>query len=161
MSGRKRAGTWIAALLIAGAALFAIGTAIERGRDHHEAAGETGGPESEAGHNEANENAATGAEAAESNKVLGLDVEATPFVVLGVVASLALATVAWRWPQRSVFVAVAGFALLFVVLDGAEVSHHVSDDSAGLAMLAGGVAAIHLSAGAVAARSIRRAAPEG
>jgi hypothetical protein len=152
----KRAGTWIAALLIVGAALFAIGTAIERGRDNHAAAGETGASESEAGHSEADEHAVTGGEGVEASKVLGLDVEATPFVVLGVVASLALAAVAWRSPRSSVFLGVAGFALFFAVLDVAEVSHHVSDDSTGLAVLAGGVAALHLSASAVAATSVRR-----
>lgn len=151
----KRAGMWIAALLIAGAALFAIGTAIERGRDNHAATGETGASESEAGHSEADEHAVTEGQADENSKVLGLDVESTPSVVLGVVASLALAAVAWRSPQRSVLLAVAGFALLFAVLDVAEISHHVSDDSTGLAMLAGGVAVLHLSATAVAATSIR------
>lgn len=146
---------WIAALLMVGASLFAIGTAIERGRDHHGAAGEAGASESGAGHSEANESAARGGQAVERSRVLGLDVEATPFVVLGVVASLALAALAWRSPQPSVLLAVAGFALLFALLDVAEISHHVSNDSSGLAMLAGGVAALHLSAGAVAARSIR------
>jgi hypothetical protein len=80
-------------------------------------------------------------------KPLGINVEAVPFVVLAAVASLALALAAWLRPRIVPLLLVAAGAMLaFGLLDVREVFHQSDESRTGLAVLAGVVAALHLSA---------------
>ena len=150
----------LTALLIAGAALFTMAVAAERnaGDDHPEvaASGES---------SETNENAEVGeapaanespeahsaeARGAEAEKVLGIDVESTPLVLLAVGASIAFAVAVWSSDRRSVLLAAGLFALVFAVLDVTEVAHQVGESRAGIAVLAALIALVHLAATFVA-----------
>jgi hypothetical protein len=120
--------TLLVVLIVTATALFVVGVTLEPG------GGETGH------HDE-------GAEVAHAeSRPLGIDVEATPFVAVAAVASLALAAAGWLSPRRAALIAVA--MLAFAVLDAAEVFRQADR---GLAILAAVVAALHLAAAAVAA----------
>lgn len=150
------------ALMLAATAAFVVGVAIERNdEDHHHGAaveatehtdehGEEGTPEHEAtehaeaaGHTEAKE-------AGEELRPLGIDIEATPFVVLAAVVSVLLALAAWLRPSPALLAVIAGVMLAFAVLDVNEVFHQLDEDRDGLALLAVLVAALHLASAAVA-----------
>ena len=155
----------IAVLLIVAAGLFVIGVTVERDSDNHsdEPAAETGE------HNEANESAesieaenaerASGeAEEAEGDdeRVLGVDVESPHLVVAAVVASLVLAALVWRRPNRRLLIVIAVVAAAFAVLDVAEVAHQLDEDNAGLALLAGIVAVLPAGAAVLAIQQATR-----
>jgi uncharacterized membrane protein len=83
--------------------------------------------------------------------VLGVDLEATPFVVLAAAFSLGLALAVWLRPEwRLLLALVAAAMVVFAALDVREVVHQLDEDNGGLAMLAGVVAALHLAAALVA-----------
>jgi hypothetical protein len=147
------------ALLIAVATVaFAVGVSIESSDTHTEPA-EAAHAESEEG--EAAEAGHVGAESEESGahgesedeKVLGIDLESTPLVVLAVIASLALAMAVWLRPDVRGLLALTALAMLvFAALDVPEVFHEIDESESGLAVLAGVVAALHLGAAALALR---------
>lgn len=83
--------------------------------------------------------------------MLGLDLEATPFVVVAAAVALGLALAVWLRPEwRLVLGLVAAAMVVFAVLDVREVVHQIDEDNGWLAVLAGLVAALHVVAAAVA-----------
>jgi hypothetical protein len=154
----------LVALLVVSTALFAVGVLAERSDAdenseapavHAEEQGEPDGAHAEQG--EARETSA------ESNEtLLGTDVESTPLVVLAVVLGLALAALAaTRFGKvAGVLLAIALIALVWAALDVREVLHQADESRTGVALVAAGVASLHLATAAVAARlSSRRARP--
>lgn len=146
-------------LLAAAAGLFAIGTTIEKNRDHHDqpaATAETGGAHDgareTAEHREAEQRGAHTEGESEESKGLDTDRESTGLVVLAVLASLALAALVWRRPQRLVWIVVGLVAVTFAVFDLAEVAHQLDESATGLAAVAALVGAAHLAVAAIAAR---------
>jgi len=148
--------------LIASTALFAVGVAIER--SHAETTevsggevshtGETGSGGEPGGATEGGSGAegsaapqtAPTAEASGSDVVfLGINLESWTLVGVAVVLSLGLALAVWFRPLRPVLLVTAAFALVFAVLDIAEISHQVSASKTGLVAIATAVALLHLS----------------
>jgi hypothetical protein len=157
-------------LLVASTAAFVVGVSVERssGDSHDEPSGaaELSEP-AESGEQHAEEEAEeepsqTGAEARsdearaeadedEDERVLGVDLEATPFVVLAAALSLGLALAVWLRPGWGPLLApVAAAMVVFAALDVREVVHQLDEDNGGLAVLAGLVAALHVAAALVA-----------
>jgi hypothetical protein len=135
----SRARSTLATLLVAATVLFAIGAIAERadGATHVEA---------DVAHAE------EGAEAGES--VAGVDAESTPLVVIAVVAGLGLAALALTQVgrRRWFLLAVAAIALAWAALDVREVVHQLDESRAGIAVIALGVAVLHLAAAAFGGR---------
>jgi hypothetical protein len=141
-------------LLIAAAALFAVDVATE-GDTHHEgvAAVETGEhieATEQVAHNEQTEVPETG------ERILGINLEAAPIVVLAVVISGALAAATWRRDRKLLLLVAALFTAAFAVLDVAEFSHQISRSAATIAVIAAVIAVLH--AGAALLAEQRRAA---
>ncbi len=131
-------------LLIAAAALFAVGIATE-GDVHRD---RVAGAESTR-HDEATERAEAGgqAEIAETGeRILGINLESTPLVVLAVVLSVGLAVATWRRDHRLVLLAAAAFAAGFAVLDVAEFSHQLRRTAGTIALIAATIAVLHAAA---------------
>jgi hypothetical protein len=85
-------------------------------------------------------------ESGNDEEVLGVKYESTPLVILAVLGSLFLAGVVCFARTPWLLLAVATAMLAFAVFDIAEVFHQVDRDEAGIAVLAGFVAALHLAA---------------
>ncbi len=153
----------LSSLLIAGAALFAIGVTSERaGEDdrgssesvaelNEEQAGEAGEGEAAEEGTGGNE-AAEGAEESEESEegLFGVNLESPVFVVLGVAASLALAVLTWRSNARHLLIVTGLFAAVFAVLDVAEAVRKFNDSETGIAVLAMTIGVIHAAAAFVA-----------
>jgi hypothetical protein len=149
----------LSALLLTGAALFAIGVATERNSDDHHAeatsahieSGAEGAKEEAA---EQDEQAGTAAEErdeqAEEERLLRLDLESVPLVVAGVVVSVALAVDVWLRRDRWLLWTAGGFAAVFAVLDVAELVHQIEENRTGIAIIAAIVAIMHAAGAAVA-----------
>jgi hypothetical protein len=139
----------LVALIVAATALFAIGTAVERSeRDEH--AEPAAHVESESGE-EGEAHEPTPHEES-SEEILGIDPESTGLVATAVALSLALAAAAWWGFERpQVLWLVAAAMLAFAVLDIREIAHQIDESRGGVATLAGAVAALHLTAAALAA----------
>lgn len=156
LSGRRTTflPTLIAVLLVASAALFGIGVALERHAvksDRH-ASAESGAHTETGAEGNGETNAGKGGKTATpigsgtpSERVLGIPVESTATVAVAVIFSLLLAVAAWRRPKAVVLLAAAIFAAAAAVLDIAEIGHQLSENRAGIAALAGLVAALHLA----------------
>lgn len=141
-------------LLIAAAALFAVGIATE-GDTHHEStvtveSGEQNEATEQAVHNEQIEVSETG------ERILGVNLESTPLVALAVVISVALAAATWRRDHKLILLATALFAAAFAVLDVAELSHQIRQSAAAVAAIAAVIAVLHAVAALLAEQ--RRAA---
>jgi hypothetical protein len=166
-------------LIAVATAELVIGVVLERntGDKHHSetsnaVSAESNGSEAEhteegAGEGEAH---AEGGEAEESHNaheasggesdatVLGVDLESTPFVILAALASVGLAAAAWARPGWLPLLVAIGLTMaVFAALDVREVAHQLDENRDGLALLAGVVAALHLSVVAVATAIGRRA----
>jgi hypothetical protein len=159
----------LVALVIAATAAFVVGVSIERGSEPAQhAASETVAPTNEiqeaGGEGEVQhaEGASAGGatSAAEPHgelRPLGIDVEAWPFVIAAALASLALAAGAWLRPMLTPLLTLVAVAMLaFAALDIREAFHQADINESGLAVLAGAVAALHLTAAAVAAAMASR-----
>ena len=75
--------------------------------------------------------------------------------MLGAVAvalSLALALLVLARPRRAVFLAVAGFAVLFAAFDGVEVVHQIDNSRPGIATIAAALLLIHVAAALLSAQ---------
>lgn len=163
LAGRRRRLLVVALLLLATAA-FGIGVAIEKAEEgeHSEPAAVVPSEGGEVGVAEA----VSAQEGHEEETTLGVELESTPLVILGFVASLLVAGAVWRLGDRRVVLALAAaFCLGFAILDGVEVARKWGDETtiALLALLAllshAGAGAV---AGALAAREERSAeAPAG
>jgi hypothetical protein len=159
----------LVALLVASTALFAVGAIAERSsRDTHTEpaaahAAETGS-ESEGAHNESGESKGTasgeaghaesGTEHAASERLLGVDVESTPIVVLAVLAGLALAALAASriGLRRGFLLTLVVIGLAWAALDIREVVHQLDESRTGVAVVAMAVAALHLTVAAISGR---------
>lgn len=140
----------LGALLIAAAALFAVGAASEKsGHTENSTTVES------AEHNESGEQAVPVESTETSEKVLGLNLESTPLVVLAVAISVALAVATWLTQHKLVLLTAGLFAIAFAVLDIAEFVHQVDKSAAGLAVLAAIIAVLHLAAAFIAERRWR------
>ena len=102
-------------------------------------------------------NGETSATGETGERLLGVNVESTPLVVLASIVALALAVAVVRWPRRVVFVVVAALAALWAVADVAEVVHQHREGRNGVAALAGAIAAVHVVIGALALAQAARA----
>ena len=149
--------TILVGLIVAATALFAVALVVER--SHAEVHGtneDTSHSESgaESTHEETGgspEGDASGSSAPDEGTILGVNPESTALAAVAAAGSLLLAAglwfrPAWRWP---LMIAALGMAL-FTVLDVREVLHQLDESRTSLALLATLVAALHLSAAAVA-----------
>jgi hypothetical protein len=159
----QRAARAAAVLFVVTAALFVIGVSTEPGHNESTEATETTAARSEGAeatepegaHDEGSDETSESGEephsegTGEDETVLGIDVESRVNVTLAVIVSLALAIGLWFRPVRPVAITAVVFAVLFAVLDIAEVIHQLDDDQTGAAALAAVIAAGHvLAAGA-------------
>lgn len=145
----------LVALLATSTVLFAAGVIAERSDSdphtgtesaaHAEEPGEAEGAHAEAGESE------------EDERLLGIDLESTPLVVLAVLAGLGLAVLAaTRFGQpRWFLLAVAVIAFVWAVFDVREVAHQLGESNTGIALVAIVVAVLHLATAAVGARLAR------
>lgn len=141
-------------MLIVAAALFAIGVATE-GDVHDETvttveSGEHNEATERAEHNERTEASETG------ERILGINLEATPLVVLAVLISVVLAAATWRTDHKLILLVTALFAAGFALLDVAEFSHQIKESAATIAVIAAIIAVLHAAAALLAEQ--RRAA---
>lgn len=161
VSAWKNARGLLTALLIASAALLAIGVTLEKSAESEEAAavtgeasesGEAGHSEAEEGHFEETEGDSSVSHSESKETLLGIDTDSPLAVGAGVVLSLVLAGLALRSNNRIVLVVVMLFALAFAIVDGKELFHQLDESRTALAMLAGVIAMLHLGAAALAGR---------
>ncbi len=135
-------------LLIAAAGLFAVGIATEGDVHHDNVATAESGEHAEAteaaGHRQQGETAETG------ERVLGINLESTPLVVLAVIISVALAAATWRHDHRLILLATALFAAAFAVLDVAEFSHQIRRSAITISAIAATIAVLHAAAALLA-----------
>jgi Flp pilus assembly protein TadB len=155
--------TVLAAILVASAALFALGAAREHAIHHHETArpavtatnnGESGshtesGTESRP-QSSTEQLAQHTSETTTEGRVLGVDLEASPLVAAAVIASIALAILVLRIPRRSILLTIGIFVAVATVFDIAEVAHQIHDSQQLLTFLAVLVAALHAAGVALA-----------
>lgn len=163
----------LTALLVISTAAFVIGVSVERasGDKHTEPAaaaasgeaaegGQEHGAEEGGGEEAHTETAPPAREEENSERLLGVDLEAWPFVALAAAFSLALALAVWLRLGRGLLLAVVAVAMVaFATLDVREVIHQLDESKGALALLAGVVAALHLAAAAVAALMGRSPSP--
>jgi hypothetical protein len=171
-SGRLRA--ILVLLLVASAALFAVGAAVER--HHHvekapspqettapaEGSSESGtgsssGSEGKHGgetHPGVGETSGTGSE-----KLFGVDPEAPRVVAAGVAASVVLALAVWMLRRRAVLVVAILFGIALAALDLREMVHQVHESRPSLIAVSIVLAVLHLLVAAAAAMLLR--APRG
>lgn len=138
----------VGTLLIAAASLFAIGVANE-GDVHTETVTSVESGE----HNEVTEAAEhiEGGGAAETGeRIVGVNLESTPLVVLAVALSVALAAATWRSDSKWILLVTALFAAAFAALDVAELSHQIKQSAATIAFIAGIIAVLHAAAALLA-----------
>jgi hypothetical protein len=160
----------LAALIVAATGLFVIGVAVERSQPERDAAQhvESSAAESEThGESTTSEGSEAHATTRESGsdqqreaRLLGVNPESTPLVILAMIGSLILAAAVLRWPQATLLLAFTALAMIaFAALDVREVAHQLDEDRTGVAVLAGSVAALHLAASAVAAGEAMSSGP--
>jgi hypothetical protein len=162
----------LVALLVASTALFAVGVIAERSSsDTHtepsaahasetgDERGEPAGAHGEGGASEATASGDAGhvksaTERPEGERLLGVDVESTPLVVLAVLAGLALAALAASLIglRRGFLLTIVVIGLAWAALDIREVVHQLDESRTGVAVVAMSVAALHLAAAAISGR---------
>jgi heme/copper-type cytochrome/quinol oxidase subunit 3 len=139
IAGLTRMRWLLGTLLIAAAALFAIGVANE-GDAHDETVASV-----EAGeHNEHAEASETGEE------LFSVNLESAPLVVLAVISSVALAAATWKSDHKLILLVTALFAAAFAILDVAEFSHQIRESATTIAALAAVIAVLHTAAALLA-----------
>jgi hypothetical protein len=150
-------------LIVLATVVFGIAVAFERSNaDVHPST--TTQPHAEGGSGEAHtdEGGEAGVPSAsesttDEGTILGVNPEATPIVVLVVIASLALAAAIWLWPSwRWLLLGAAIGMLVFAILDVREVVHQFNESNAGLGTAAIVVTAMHTAAALVAVRLLRQ-----
>ena len=150
----------LSSLLIAGAALFAIGVTAERHAAAHytETAAETGAELTHtdettsevATHTEAPAGETGGHSELSGENVLGVNVESSALVIVALAVSLALAALTWMRNRPGLLFATMAIAVVFAVFDVAEVAHQIKESRTGLATLAATIALVHLATALVA-----------
>lgn len=143
-------------LIVVSTLAFGIAVALERSNGDVDSEGasrteEPGGEETHTDEGAEPVSSGSTASATDEGTILGVDPEATPFVILVVVASLALAGAirfrpGWRW---LLLVAAIGM-LVFAVLDVREAVHQFDEGAPGLGIAASVIAVLHALAGAIA-----------
>jgi heme/copper-type cytochrome/quinol oxidase subunit 3 len=131
-------------LLIAAAALFAVGIATEGDSRH-----ETVATVESVAHNEATEQADHNEQSGTSEtgeRILGINLESTPLVVIAVLISIALAAATWTHDDKVILLLTALFAAAFAVLDVAEFTHQLRQSAATIAIIAATIAVLHAAA---------------
>ena len=103
-------------------------------------------------HNERTEESETG------EKILDVNLESTPLVVLAVIISVAMAAATSRTDNKFDLFVTALFAAAFAFLDVAEFSHQIKESAATIAALAAIIAVLH-GAAALLAEQRRAAIP--
>jgi len=151
-----------AALLIASAAAFATGAAIEHhtattAEQHMTPHAETGAEGDHAPGTEAAPKGQSPSEIAQhsSETLLGINPEATWLVVTAVAVSLLLAALILTAGSPLFAGIIALTMLAFTALDIRELTHQLNESHLGLAALAAAIAALHLFAGTTALITIR------
>jgi cobalamin biosynthesis Mg chelatase CobN len=189
MTSRMRVvRTVLAVLLVVSAAAFAIGVIFERSNgsetDQHESStptvvsgeqaetseqhtegeGEEGSESSESG--ESAEQLAAETEAAgdvhneSSEKLFGVNPEATWLVILAVALTVLLALAIWKTTSTAVLVAVVVFGIIFAAFDVREAIHQSDESNSGLVVVAVIVAILHLGVAVLAGYLIARRADD-
>lgn len=151
-------------LLVGSGILFLIGSTIERNHRHHEttstkSAETSGGETGSGGGGEVTHPAETHAATSSGEagaKLLGVNTESVALSVVAVVVSFLFAGAVWLWPSNLVFLAVAGFGLVFAAGDARELIHQLHDSNSGLAAVAGFLLFLHLGIAALAASRLSR-----
>ncbi|HKE78504.1 MAG TPA: hypothetical protein VKB54_04315 [Solirubrobacteraceae bacterium] len=148
-------------LIVAGTVALVVGVAVERHQTVETptqraveggSAGRVG--ESTAEGEEAERRSERVGHVESSERLLGVDPESTGVLGVAVVVSLLLAAaVWWRGGSPLVLGGIAAAMAAFCALDIREVVHQVNESRTGLAVLAGGVAALHAAAALLAARA--------
>jgi 4-hydroxybenzoate polyprenyltransferase len=169
--GRLRAT--LVLLLLVSAALFAVGATVER-HQHTEAArtaaSETSGttegsspstethPSESGGETQPSETHPASGETAStsSEKLFGINPEATWLVVLGVAVSALLALAVWFADKRSLLILVGVFGLLLAALDIRELVHQIHESRASLVVVSAVLAMLHLAVAGIAALVLRQ-----
>jgi hypothetical protein len=136
-------------LLVAAAALFAIGISTE-GDSHRETvasveSGEGNEATEQSEHNESTEASESGGEA-----IFGINLESTPLVVIAIIVSVVLAAATWRSDHKLVLLAAALFAAAFTVLDVTELAHQIKESAATIAVIAAIITVLHAAAALLA-----------
>jgi hypothetical protein len=170
-NGRLRAT--LVLLLLVSAALFAVGTRVER-HQHTESvsptSSETSAPNEESsplgeahssesgGEGESSEThpASGETESPSSEDLFGINPEAPWIVVLGVAASVLLALAVWFRDQRSVLIVVAMFGLVLAALDIRELVHQIDESRTLLIVVSAVLAMLHLAAAGIATVLLRQ-----
>jgi hypothetical protein len=147
---RHRVAAAVAFLLVAAAALLVLGVLLER---HTESGAEplnavaSTGEQAEGHESESTEGTDvqpdSGGEAAE--RLTGINAESPWIVVLGSIASIALAVAVWLRPTRPIIIMVVAFTAAALILDVLETSHQLGAGRTGLAALAGVIAALRVA----------------
>jgi hypothetical protein len=160
--GRRKV---LVGLIIAATALFAVAFVVERSHaevhgtnedtSHSESGAES--THEETGGSLEGDTGANTSSASDEGTILGVNPESTALATVAAAGSLLLAAglwfrPAWRWP---LMITALGMSL-FTVLDVREVLHQLDESRTSLALLATLVAALHLSAAAVAATLLAR-----
>jgi uncharacterized protein HemX len=151
--------------LLASAALFVFGVTMERTGDTHTESTPTTETHSEGTSEESHaDEGAAPASVDETTKhtdatVLGIDLEAPLFVVIAVVISVALAAAVWWRETLAVLALVFLFALVFAVLDIAEVIHQNESGRTSVMLVAAIVAVMHLGIAGIAAWAVSQTRP--
>lgn len=149
-------------LIVAATALFVVGISVEKGDSHPETGAETAshvesGAESTEGEGSDTTQLSEGDQGGGEEKVLGIDIESTPLVVLAVLVSLGLAVAVLLLPEAgAVLLLVALVMAAFTVVDIAEVLRQLDESNCGVALIAGAVAALHACAALALATWSRR-----
>lgn len=159
----------LVSLIVLSTVAFAVGTIVEHSSREPAAEGSGTGAHSEGGEavegsGEAGEGGGEAAPVSEGSgepngeeTLFGNDPESTPLVVLAIVASLLLAAGCWFRAEWRWLLVVTAFAMAaFAVLDLREVIHQLDESNAGLAVVAGVVATLHVAAAVAAVILARR-----
>jgi hypothetical protein len=126
-----------------------IGSAIEKSQatEHHtETTGETSGEaHSESGGEAPLHSGGQASESGTQEKVLGINIESTPMIVLAVAVTLALAAAAWFSGASPVLWTIVAFGIAFAAFDFLEAVHQGNESRSGLVVLAVALAMIHVA----------------
>jgi hypothetical protein len=169
----------IAAVLVVSAALFAVGSHIERSKAAGEAAakpadaqrasrtasqpsageaahkGESGSETRSSAERPGHEGTSERhAETHREAKLLGVNPEAVGLVIAAVVASVLLALAIWMRRIAVVLVAIVGFGLVFAAFDVREVLHQADESRTNLIAIASVLIGLHLLAAALAGAAL-------
>ena len=151
----------LVSLIVLATIAFGVGVLLERSSGESESGVEQpghveGGEETE-GTGESTALVGESSEEASDEQIFGIDPESTGVLGVAVVVSLLLAAGCWFRPEWRWLLVVTALAMAaFAVLDLREVIHQIDESNAGLAIVAGVVAALHVAAAVTAVIVARR-----